>query len=193
MDPRTTLPGWLVPAPASVRDLSCLALRLVVEQQLRQAAGMVAAAGWLHGSLRGPVTGRPDGPASRDVVLCELCTAESLVDDGHATPPVREVHRTLGVEFWPAQQVDAGYARGVWLTLRWALGVASRGPLDLPIRDAAGHLVDDATIYAGLLSQLGPASDGVRREQARRDAAALVEQSRRLAELVEDTAERIRS
>jgi hypothetical protein len=188
-----TLPGWLIPAPASVRDLACLALRLVVEQQMRQAAGMVAATGWLHGSLRGPVTGRPDGPASRDVALCELCTAESLVDDGHPKPPVREVHRRLGVEFWPAQEVDAGYARGVWLTLRWALGVASRGPLDLPIRDATGRLVSDATIYAGLLSRLGPTPDGIRRDRARRDAAALVEQSQRLAALVEDTAERIRS
>jgi hypothetical protein len=189
MTARATLPGWLAPAPASVRDLSCLALRLVVEQQWREAAGMVAAAGWLHGPLPGPVTGRTDGPGAREVALCELCTAESLVDDGHAPPPVGEVHRMLGVVFWPALPVDAGYARGVWLTLRWALGVASREPLDLPIRDAGGQLVDEATIYTGLLAQYGPEPGD--RERARRGAAALAEQSRRLAELVEDTAERI--
>jgi hypothetical protein len=189
MTTRATLPGWLAPAPVSVRDLSCLALRLVVEQQLREATGMVATAGWLHGSLPGPVTRRTDGPVSRDVALCELCTAESLVDDGHAPPPVREVHRMLNVAFWPARPVDAGYARGVWLTLRWALGVASREPMDLPIRDAGGRLVDETTIYTGLLAQYGPAPAD--RERARRGAAALAQQSRRLAELVEDTAERI--
>jgi len=193
MDPRTTLPGWLVPVPASVRDLSCLALRLVVEQQSRQAVGMVATAGWLRGPLRGPVTGRSDGPASRDVALCELCAAESLVDDRHTPPPVRDVHRRLGVVFWPPLHVDAGYARGVWLTLRWALGVASREPLDLPIRDADGRLLGEDAIYAGLLAQYGAAPDGPERQRARRSAAALVEQSRRLANLVEDTAERIRA
>ena len=191
MTARATLPGWLVPAAVSVRDLSCLALRLVVEQQLREAAGMVATAGWLHGSLPGPVTGRPDGPGTRDVALCELCAAESLVDDGQVPPPVREVHRMLGVVFWPPLEVDAGYARGVWLTLRWALGVASREPLDLPIRDTGGQLVDETSIYAELLAQCGPAPGD--RERARRGAAALAEQSRRLAELVEDISERIHS
>lgn len=154
---------------------------------------MVAAVGWLHGSLRGPVTGRQDGPDVRNVALCELCAAESLVDDGHAPPPVREVHRMLGVAFRPALDVDAGYARGVWLTLRWALGVATREPLELPIRAADGRLMDEASIHAVLLGRLGSTSDRAQLDRARRNAAALAEQSRRLAELVEDTAVRIRS
>jgi hypothetical protein len=40
----------------------------------------------------------------------------------------------------------------VWFTLRWALGKASRPPLDLPIRRADGQLMGEVEIYAELVA-----------------------------------------
>jgi hypothetical protein len=99
MDWRRALPGWVVPTRVELRDLSCLALRLVVEQRLLEAAGMVAVAGWLHGRLRGPATARTDGAASRQVAVSELCAAECLLDDGRGRPPLHELCQLLEVAY----------------------------------------------------------------------------------------------
>jgi hypothetical protein len=187
MDARSALPEWLAVTPAELRDLSCLALRLVVEQRSREAAGMVAVASWLHGQLRGPATARDEGPRRRDVALAELCAAECLVDDGHPPPPLHDVCQLLEVSYRPPIDVDAGYGRGVWLTLRWALGKASRPPLDLPIRRRDGRLMGEVEIYAELVAA------GRDRAKARRAAVLLATDSVRLADLVEDAAARIRS
>jgi hypothetical protein len=186
MDARKALPGWLAVTPIELRDLSCLALRLVVEQQAREAAGIVAVVFWLGGLVRGPATARDDGPERRDVALAELCAAECLLDDGHPLPPLHEVCQLLEVAYRPPLDVDAKYGRGVWLTLQWAMCKALRPPLDLPIRRPDGRLMGAVEIYAELLD------DGRDRAEARRAAEVLARDSRRLAELIEDAATRIR-
>ncbi len=193
MDEQAVLPGWVRPTPYELRDLSCLALGLVVEQRSRDASGIVAALGWLCGLLRGPATGRTEGAASRDVALCELCAAESLLGDGAPPPPLEEVCRILGVEFRTPMQVDAGYASGVWRTLHWVLGSASTPPMILPIRGADGAVLGEVAIYAELLARMDETADARQREQARTDAAALAAESRRLAARIEDTAARVRA
>lgn len=149
MDAQSALPGWLAVTPAELRDLWCLALRLVMEDQSREAAGMVAVVFWLLGRSRGPATAREDGPDRRDVVLAELCAAECLVDDG-PVPPLHDVCQLLEVAYRPPIEVDSGYGRGVWFALRWVLGKASRPPLDLPIRRPDGRLMGEVEIYADL-------------------------------------------
>lgn len=191
------LPSWVVPPPCSVRDLSCLSLRMLVEEKgterARTAAGMVAVLGWLRGAVRGPMTGRTDGPARRDVALCELCAAECRVDDGHPPPPLHEVCQLAEVAYRPPRDVDAGYARGVWLALRWALGQMARPPLDLPIRRPDGQLMGEVEVYAQLLAGADSPPDPALRAELRRTAAALVTDSRHLAGLVDDAAARIRA
>jgi hypothetical protein len=83
--------------------------------------------------------------------------------------------------------VDAGYARGVWLMLRWVLGQASGPLLDLPIRRVDGQVMGEVEIYSVLVSH------GQDRAEARRGAVLLAADSRRLAALVEDAAARIQA
>jgi hypothetical protein len=187
MDGQAVLPGWVRATPFEVRDLWCLSMRLVVERQSRDAAGMVAALGWLQGLIRGPATARPESAVSRDVALCELCAAESLLGDGAPPPPLGEVCRMLGVVFVAPLDMDAGYARGVWRTLLWVLGSASRPPLELPIRRLDGSLMNEVEMFSELIEGAGVDA----RDRACTDAAVLVADSRRLAALVEDTAARV--
>jgi hypothetical protein len=186
-------PGWVVPGPFAVRDLSCLALRRVVEKRCREATGIVATLGWLHGRLPGPITARADSASSRDVALCELCAAESLLGDGGPPRPFVEVCRMLGVRFVAPIDVDAGYARGVWRTLLWLFGSAVTPPLVVPLRHPDGALMGEVEVYVALLASHGAELDASARERARGDAAALVADSGRLAALVEDTAARVRA
>lgn len=187
MGARLALPGWLAVTPFEVRDLSCLALRLVVEQRTREAAGIVAVVFWLTGRSRGPATARGEGPGRRDVALAELCAAECLIDDGQLPPPLHDLCQMLEVAYRPPLEVDAGYGRGVWLTLRWAMGKTSHPPLHLPIRRRDGQLMGEVEIYADLIAA------GHDRDEARRAARVLAADSRKLADLIEDTATRIRS
>jgi hypothetical protein len=100
---------------------------------------------------------------------------------------LHEVCQLLGVAYHPPVPVDPGFARGVWLTLRWALGQTPRPPLDLPLRGRDGAVLGEVEIYATLIER------GSNREQARQAATALAADSRRLAALVEDSAGRIRA
>jgi hypothetical protein len=148
---------------------------------------MIAAVGWLRGLCLGPVTGRTEGPQSRDVALCELCAAESQLADQRHPPPLHEVCQLLEVSYREPPEVDSGYALGVWLTLRWALGETQSPPLDLPIRRPDGSLAGEAEIYARLVE------GGQDHEAAQESASVLATASRRLAVMVEDIARTIRS
>lgn len=192
VDNQVGRPGWVVPGRYGVRDLSCLALRRVVEERCRESAGIVATLGWLVGRLPGPVTARAEGAQSRDVALCELCAAESLVGGGGPPPPLSEVCRMLGVQFIAPRDVDAGYARGVWRTLLWLLGSAVTPPLVLPLRHPDGVVMGEVEVYAALTGH-GREQDPSARERLRGDAAALVAESARLAALVENTAGQVRA
>lgn len=185
MDARSALPGWLVVTPLELRDLCCLALRLVVEQQAREATGIVATIFWLSALSRGPATAREDGPDRRDVALAELCAAECLAGVG-VPPPLHDVCQLLEVAYRPTLEVDSGYGRGVWSTLRWAMGKTSLPPLDLPIRRRDGRLMGEVELYAELLA------GGQDRAEAREAAMVLAADSRRLVALIEDAASRIR-
>lgn len=145
---------------------------------------MVAVVGWLHGQLPGPVTAREDGRELRDVALVELCAAECLVDDGRP-PPLHDVCQLLEVAYRKPIDVDVGFARGVWLALRWVLGQEPRPPLDLPIRRRDGAVMGEVEMYAELVSRGEPAPT------ARAAAKALAADSLRLAALVEETAKNL--
>jgi hypothetical protein len=79
-----------------VRDLSCLTLSLIAEERSREAAGMVAAVGWVRGLACGPAPGRDDEARVRAVAWCELCAAEHLLADGRPVPHLGEVCRLSG-------------------------------------------------------------------------------------------------
>jgi hypothetical protein len=143
---------------------------------------MVAVVGWLHGQIPGPVTSRSDGVELRDVALVELCAAECLVVDGRPPPPLHDVCQLLEVAYRQPIDVDAGFARGVWLALRWVLGQEPRPPLDLPIRRRDGAVMGEVEMYVELVSRGEP------QPTARAAARALAADSRRLAALVEETA-----
>lgn len=171
-----------MPAPVEVRDLLCLAFLHQATYRMTEAAGIVAVMDWLHGKLPGPVTGREDGPEMRDVALVELCAAECLVDDERPPPPLHDVCQLLEVAYRKPIDVDAGFARGVWLALRWVLGQEPRPPLDLPIRRRDGAVMGEVEMYAELVARGEPSTT------ARAAARALAADSRRLAALVEETA-----
>ena len=171
-----------MPAPVELWDLSCLALRLLATHRTREAAGMVAVVGWLGGELPAPVTARSDRVEVRDVALAELCAAECLVDDGRPRPPLHDVCQLLEVAYRAPIDVDAGFARGVWLALRWVLGHEARPPLDLPIRRPDGAVMGEVEIYAELVSRGEPDPT------ARTAAQALAADSLRMAALIEETA-----
>jgi len=182
MSRQPDMPGWVVPAPVELRDLVCLAFRHHAAHGTREAAGIVAVAGWLRGQQPAPVTARSNGAEVRDVALVELCAAECLVDDGRPPPPLHDVCQLLEVAYRKPVDVDPGFARGVWLALRWVLGQESRPPLDLPIRRPDGAVMGEVEIYAELVSRGEPAPT------ARAAAKALAADSLRLAALVEETA-----
>ncbi len=182
MDGQPHLPDWVRPGVIELRDVFFLALDMV-DRNSQEAAGIVAVITWLLGQSGGPVTGRTDGADRRDVAVVELCAAEHLADDG-PVPPLHEVCQHYEVAYLPALPVDVGHARGAWLALRWTLGETSRPPLDVPIRCADGSLMGEVDIYAKLVS------GGKDRTAARKTAVALAKASRRLAELVEQTAAR---
>jgi hypothetical protein len=169
-----------------LRDLSCLALRLVAEQRSREAAGMVATLGWVRGLIQGPATGRAEPARLREVAWYELAAAEHLLADGRPVPPLHDLCQLLEVSYQAPLAVDAGYGIGVWLTLRWLLGEASRPPLNLPIRRPDGQLMGEVELYASLVEGC------VDRVEARETATALAADSRRLAALIDDAADRIR-
>ncbi len=81
--------------------------------------------------------------------------------------------------------VDVAFARGTWLGLRWALGVASRPPVDVPIRRADGSLMNEVDMSAELLRR------GQDQATAHDNAVRLVAYSRRLAAIVEDLGARL--
>ncbi|HEY3604003.1 MAG TPA: hypothetical protein VGL04_04980 [Sporichthyaceae bacterium] len=186
----TRLPVWVVPGDVSVTDLSCLALRGVVEHRsTEECAGIVAAVAWIRHTLRGPATGRDELLITADIARCEIWAAASTRADW-STPELAAVCDTLGVSYWPPMEITPGYAWGVCATLRWLTGADEQPPLGLPIRTESGELAGEVLIYTRLLAvHQGQACDpGGLRARARQLAA----ESRALAELVLDTATRVR-
>jgi hypothetical protein len=190
------LPGWVVPGRFEVSDVSCLALRGVVENRSRRAcAGMVAALGWVHGVLSGPVTGRDESPVSWETATAELWAAASTRPDW-PSPPLRQVCETLAVRCWPPASVDADFALGVCATLRWLTGADEQPPLPIPVRNAAGTPATQFEVYTELLAAREAAGGRVGPGEVVElvaEAARVAARSRDLAALVAETATRAHS
>lgn len=185
-------PDWVVPTWWQVNDLACLALRAVVEQKATECAGMVAAVGWARGLIAGPITGRAEDPLSWQTVVAELWAAASA-HPGWPTPPLAELCVMLRVDYLEPREVDPRFAHGVWLALRWLTGTGNqRAPLELPVRRTDGVVADADDVYAALVAAQGIVAaediDGLRAQAER-----MTDKSRRLAALVADAAQRIRS
>lgn len=183
-------PEWVDPTWHQVGDLSCLALGGVVEQQATECAGMVAAVAWVRGLMTGPITGRDNDPLSRQCAIAELWTA-AAVQPGWPTPPLPELCAMLRVDYRRPLAVEPSYARGAWSALRWLTGTDNQPPLDLPTRNRDGSVASADQVYRALLARqrIVPAED---RASLRARAERVADRSKRLAELVASTAERIR-
>jgi hypothetical protein len=184
------LPGWVVRPEVSVTDLSCLAMRGVVEHRSGQeCAGIVAAVAWVRHLLPGPATGRDEPLITADSARAEVWAAASTRADW-STPDLAQVCDTLGVEFWAPMELTPGYAWGVCATLRWLVGDDEQSPLLLPIRTTTGELAGEVYIYGQLLAaHRGRPHDPA---ELRARATELAARSRALAEQVLDTAVRVR-
>lgn len=177
-------PCWVVPTVDGVHDLLLLAgLRFDLLRD-RESAGVIEAVSWIVGTSPGPGTGRSEGPADREVALCELCAAECLIAEGStegsgkSARPLRGVCAQLGVRYVPTLTGDPDYGFGVWTTLRWALGLTPIAPMRLPLRGSDGRVLGENQIYAGLT---GKGMDSV---EARASAREMAADSQRLAELI---------
>jgi hypothetical protein len=183
------LPRWVVPGEHAVSDVACLALRGVVENHSRQeCAGMVAAIGWVrHLVPRGPVTGRDELVITLEVAQAESFAAASTRTDWRS-PPLREVCEVLGVEYWPASEVDPGYGWGVCATLRWLSDTdGAEPPLPIPVRIATGAVATQEQVYSCLRARNPGRLEGWERAALRREASEIAARSQYLADLVIDT------
>jgi hypothetical protein len=94
-----------------VHDLLLLASLRFDLLRDREAGGVIEAVSWIVGTSPGPGSGRREGPAAREVALCELCAAECLIVEGAPTgsgepPPLRGLCARLGVRYVPALTGD---------------------------------------------------------------------------------------
>lgn len=134
-------PGWVVPSPCEVDDAHWLAYRAYVHSGSVAVGGVCSALAWVRGAGFGPVTGRDEQPVTEALARAEMwaaSAAERIVD---IPPPVESIYVGLGVAYWPAGEVDPGWATGVRAVLRWLYGTpGQKPPIEVPVR-----LVDGTT------------------------------------------------
>ena len=186
-------PAWLVPHEFAVWDLTFLALdALRVGCAEEAATGMVAAACWVQGWLGAPVTGEPGGNGpDPDVVDVSRVEAESwaagLAGDPTGGLDMTEVCRVLNVPLRIPRRLPQDYAVGVYVALRWMLGMEPEPPMPLPWRTNDGRLASAPHIYTQLLKQrlaaTGPVDEPAQ-ARLRSQAMRLAEESRQLVKVV---------
>jgi hypothetical protein len=170
---QAVIPAWVAPEHERIVELHHLVQQLVEVVGRTEHRGVLDAVRWVTGCDRwAPVTGR-DEKLTRDAVRAEAlialnvaAEAPSIVD--HAWPLF---HLDMAVDFRPAVTDDAEYAYAIWRTLAWIVGTRSDPPVELPERDADGHLIGGPR-YA---SRPNPASAVWRATQAQRRHHARLE------------------
>lgn len=182
------LPPWVVPPAFAVRDLTFLALQAMGEGRAPEfCAGVVAAAGWVQGFSGAPVTADGGGWPDPDVWDWRLVEAESWAAGVAGNPTggvdMTEMCRVLNVPLRIPLRQGPNYAAGVFVTLRWMLGMDAKPPMALPWRTPEGKTADAAYIYGRLLGEAGWLDEpGEARLRGR--AMRLAEESRQLLKLI---------
>jgi hypothetical protein len=185
-------PEWVVRAPMSLSYVWCMAVRGVMEDRAKQeSAGIVATLCWIHGLLTGaPATGRED-PPTEQVAQGEAWAAISTRSDWPA-PPLTAVYQALELSYRAPLDLTPGYAFGVFVTVLWLTGEQPQPPIPIPARTETGQLASVEAIYAGLLAARTGYVPLIVRRALRRTAATILAESEELAQIISDTARRIR-
>jgi hypothetical protein len=125
------VPSWVVPISTAVRDCHLIAHRAFQESGSDRLGGIYAAANWVTGGQRAPVTEREDCPVSEALARGEMWAADS-VSRTVLLPP--QIWASLGVEPRAPLTENREWSQGVARALGWLVGVHDRPPLLLPRR-----------------------------------------------------------
>jgi hypothetical protein len=182
------LPPWVAPQAFSVRDLTFLALQAMGEGRAPEfCAGVVAAAGWVQGLSGAPVTSDRGCWPDPDIWDGRLVEAESwaagLAGDPKGGLEMTEVCRVLNVPLRIPLRQGPNFAAGVFVALRWMLGMDEKPPMALPWRTPEGKTAGAPYIYARLLAEAGPL-DEPGEARLRATAKRRAEESRQLVTLI---------
>lgn len=175
--PRT--PDWVVPPVSQIADEHWLSYAMLRNTRRPWAAGVACAIAWIRGGRVGPITERDEQPVTRALAEAESWAAEA-VRDPSCPPPLGLIYAQLKVvPARPQSGHDVNYCVGVWLALRWVLGVPGQeAPLPVPRRHPDGTLYTGDDLYAevlrGKMERLSPEQRATIRRESDRQASRFV-------------------
>lgn len=146
-------PDWAVPASTAIVDLMWLSYGSWADSGSQRVAGIMATTVWVRGGRSSPITERADTVVTRALAEAEWWAAiEVDTDSGRARPPVEIECARLGVDYRPPLACDRMWTRGVYVTLRWLLGVGgldgpAAAPMPVPVRRLDGSIPTVRELY----------------------------------------------
>lgn len=192
------VPAWVVPSPERVMEMQEVVFQRYTDTQLEWVRGAANVLLWvLWGSLRGPVTGRPEQPVTAEMAEAEWWVAAAVVEPpGIPALALEEICAQLGVAYFPpGVGCTRSVARGVWPMLGWLLGMEEAGSPDgLPSvwrrqgRTPSAEELYDKEIAVGQDRYRLPEAQIALWRRVRRDAARY----RRVVARIEDAKRRLR-
>lgn len=198
------VPPWAVPAAFAINDAQWLWYAGFYDTGSRRDLGSAWAVTWTLGPWPAPVTGREERPVTAALAEAEKWTALAVVmvdpAEGRSWPEacakiaLTETLDGLGVLYRTPQSFDREFAYGAWIALRWILGHTGggKGPLELPTRLPNGEVASAEDICWLLNKRRPDVFQGEReRELLWERAVEHAAKSRRLAQLIERTAQRV--